>query len=349
MSKIRDIFRSKPKYVTVKPVAAEHTETAKGGKAQVPDGLWIKCPQCSAVIYRKDLERNLGVCEKCGFHFPVGAKERLRQLVDGSAPFVEFDANLMPGDPMNFPEYANKKERDYKKTGLSDAIITGQAMIGGHPVVLGVMEFGFMGGSMGSVVGEKITSAFEYALEHRLPVVLVASSGGARMQEAIVSLMQMQKTAAAVERHSRAGLLYISVLANPTTAGVYGSFASQGDINIAEPGATIGFAGQGVIEAAIGKRVPPDLQKAETVFSNGFIDMITPRPQLKKVLVQLLNFHGTPSAPEAQVCAEAHDADAQLVNGHDYIIPQEAHEAINATVPPVKTPQRRNIRRRRTT
>jgi acetyl-CoA carboxylase carboxyl transferase subunit beta len=289
VSKIRDIFRSKPKYVTVKPIAQGKQEPK--AKAQVPDNTWVKCPQCSVTLYRKDLERNLQVCEKCDYHYPVDARARIQQLIEPHYPFEEFDADVSQVDPLNFPSYAEKRERDTAKTGLTEGVLTGKGVIGRYPVVLGVLDFGFMGGSMGSVVGEKITRAFEHATEAKLPVVLVSSSGGARMQEAIISLMQMQKTAAAVEAHSRAGLLYVSVLANPTMAGVYGSFASQGDVNIAEPGATVGFAGRGVIEAAIGKSVPANLQKAETVYANGFIDMIVPRRQLKETLEKLLALH----------------------------------------------------------
>jgi acetyl-CoA carboxylase carboxyl transferase subunit beta len=351
LSKIRDIFRSKPKYVTVKPGTARQSEEKAKGKAQVPDGLWTKCPHCNAFIYRKDLERNLGVCEKCMYHFPIGAWERIRQLTDTAPAFVEFDADLAPADPLQFPEYQAKIERDSKKTGLADAIVTGKAIIGGYSVVCGVMDFGFMGGSMGSVVGEKVTRAFERAIAEQLPVVLVSSSGGARMQEAILSLMQMQKTAAAVERHNQAGLLYISVLANPTTAGVYGSFASQGDINLAEPGATVGFAGRPVIEAATGKRVPPDLQKAETVFENGFIDIVVPRPHLKSLLTRLLAFHGAPmEKPAAPAEEPATPADApstadNAVSGdHGIILPSE--EPVGVEAAPLPQP-RRGLRRRR--
>jgi len=289
VSKLRDIFRSKPKYVTVKPIAQGKQE--QKAKAQVPDNTWIKCPECNVTLYRKDLERNLNVCEKCDHHYQVDARTRIMQLIEPQYPFEEYDADVTQVDPLNFPSYAEKRERDAAKTGLTEGVVTGKGVIGRYPVVLGVLDFGFMGGSMGSVVGEKITRAFARATEAKLPVVLVSSSGGARMQESIISLMQMQKTAAAVETHSRAGLLYISVLANPTMAGVYGSFASQGDVNIAEPGATVGFAGKGVIEAAIGKSVPANLQKAETVYANGFIDLIVPRRQLKETIEKLLAFH----------------------------------------------------------
>lgn len=302
VSKIRDIFRPRPKYVKVKPQTLSGQEEAKG-KAQVPDGLWSKCPQCKGFIYRKDLERNLGVCDKCSYHFPIGANERLHQLIDEGTTPEELYGGFSTVDPLGFPEYESKRERDAEKTGLDDSVVIYRAIVGGHPVFLGLMDFGFMGGSMGAVAGEKITRAFEQATAEGLPVVIVSSSGGARMQEGIVSLIQMQKTAAAVEVHNRAGLLFISVLTHPTTAGVYGSFASQGDINLAEPGAIVGFAGRPVIEAAIGKRVSPDLQKAETVFANGFIDALVPRRELRPFLVQLLDFHSESVAKPEEVAA----------------------------------------------
>lgn len=339
LSKFRDIFRAKPKYVTVRPKEASKQPAKE--KAPVPDGLWVKCPQCSVFIYRKDLERSLSVCEKCGFHFPVGARERIGQLVDASDSFEEFDADLDAGNPLGFPEYEGKKERDRRKTNLKDAVITGRGITGGHPVVLGVMDFGFMGGSMGSVVGERITLAFERAIGERLPVIMVASSGGARMQEGIISLMQMQKTAAAVERHSREGLLYVCVLTNPTTAGVYGSFASQADINLAEPGATVGFAGRPVIEAATGKRVPPDLQKAETVYENGFIDMLVPRSELKDVIVRLLGLHDVAAVPLRAVQPATLEP---VDDGAAAIVPGEPNTTATASPPP--SPKRRLGRRR---
>lgn len=304
MSKIRNIFRGKQKPVTLKP-GTDKRQAA--GKREVPDGLWDKCPQCKTMIFRKDLQRAHYVCSKCGYHLLVGARERLRQLVDNIERFEEFDAKLTVENPIGFPEYEAKKERDEKKTHENEAVITGKATINQHAVVLAVMEFGFISGSMGSAVGEKITRAFERAIAEGLPVVTVSSSGGARMQEGIISLMQMQKTAAAVERHSRAGLLYISVLVHPTTAGVYGSFASQGDIVIAEPGATVGFAGKAVIEAAVGRRIPPDLQQAETVFKNGFIDVMVHRSELRTTIGKLLQLHNTPVLPEAEINVPTED------------------------------------------
>lgn len=294
LSKFRDIFRGRPKYVTVRSQTAEDKRT----KRELPDGLWTKCEGCGTPLYHKDFVRNLYVCDKCGFHHRVGARERIRQIVDNPGEFVEFDANLKPANPLGFPDYEAKVASDFAKTGLLDAIVTGQGTVGGYPVVLIAMDFFFRGGSMGSVVGEKVVRAFERATENRLPVIAFPASGGARMQEGIFSLMQMQKTAAVVDVHSKQGLLFISVLTNPTLAGVYGSFASLGDLNIAEPGATVGFAGPTVIEETIRRPIPPDLQSAETVFEHGFIDMVVPRPQLKSTLVKLLRVHLLP-APES--------------------------------------------------
>lgn len=286
MAKFRGIFRGKNRYVTVRP------ETEVGGpKREVPDGLWTKCVQCRAMLYNKDLERHAYVCDKCGYHFRIGAAERLQILLDDPEAFEEFDAELVATDPLEFPLYTGKLARDMAKTGQRDAIITGVGSIGGVRTVLAVMDFHFMGGSMGSVVGEKVARAFERAAEERLPIVTFAASGGARMQEGILSLMQMEKTAAAVGLYARHGLLFISVLTDPSTAGVFGSFASLGDIILAEPGATVGFAGQRVIEETIRKAVPPNLQKAETVFENGFIDRIVPRTEMKETLGKLLLWH----------------------------------------------------------
>ncbi len=288
MAKFRGIFRGKSRYVTVRPEAE-----GAGEKREVPDGLWTKCGQCRAMLYNKDLERNAYVCDKCGYHFRIGAAERLQILLDDPEAFEEFDAELAATDPLGFPLYTEKLARDMAKTGQRDAVITGIGSIGGVRTVLAVMDFQFMGGSMGSVVGEKVARAFERAAAESLPIVTFSASGGARMQEGILSLMQMEKTAAAVELYSRRGLLFISVLTDPSTAGVFGSFASLGDIILAEPGATVGFAGQRVIEETIRKAVPPSLQKAETVFANGFIDRIVPRTELKETLGKLLLWHTT--------------------------------------------------------
>jgi|GEM_PF-97523 len=311
MAKFRGFFRGKAaKYVTVR--AENEPESAKrDAPREVPDGLWKKCDACRAVLFTKDLERNCYVCEACGCHFPVSARTRLAQLLDSLESFEELDEALVCSNPLNFPEYPEKVARDTQKTGERDAVITGIGSIGGVRVAVAVMEFRFMGGSMGSVVGEKVTRTFEKAIELGLPVVTVAASGGARMQESIFSLMQMQKTAAAVERHSRAGGLYISILTNPTLAGVFGSFATLADIIIAEPGATVGFAGKRVIEETIRKAIPPNLQSVETAFANGFIDRVVPRTELKEHVAKLLQWHtakGPIAGPDVKQRGEPHVA-----------------------------------------
>lgn len=325
MSKFREIFRGKGRYVTVR---AGNEEVQP--KREVPDGLWTKCDACRAMLYNKDLERNLFVCEKCGHHFPIGARTRLAQLLDDVLQFEELDADLRPANPLQFPQYPEKLARDRDRTGNHDAIITGVGTIGGIRTVVAVMDFAFRGGSMGSVVGERVTRAFEWAAEHHLPVVTVTASGGARMEEGILSLMQMQKTVAALERFSRQGLLYISVLTHPTTAGVYGSFASLGDINLAEPGATIGFAGQRVIEETTRKAVPPSLQKAETVFANGFIDRILPRTMLKEELSKLLAWHTSSDVRSDETVDQPRDLSGQKTTAapaeETPLPPQEADE-----------------------
>lgn len=316
MSKFREIFRGKSRYVTVR---AENEVVE--AKREVPDGLWTKCGACGAMLYHKDLERSLFVCDHCGHHFPIGGRTRLAQLVDHIEDFQEFDEDLLPTNPLDFPQYPEKLARGFEKAGNPDAIISGMGTIGGCPVVLAVMDFNFMGGSMGSVVGERVTRAFERAAARRLPVVVVSASGGARMQEGILSLMQMQKTVAAVEAFSREGLLYISVLTHPTTAGVFGSFASLGDINLAEPGATVGFAGQPVIEAATRKAVPPTLQKAETVFANGFIDRVISRAYLKDEISKLIHWHTATHIPQDDAASpeEASD-DEKKDRGEDRVL-----------------------------
>lgn len=272
--------------MTVRPESEGEPE-----KREVPDGLWTKCEQCRAVLYSKDLERNLQVCDKCGYHFPIGARDRLAQLLDDVETFEEFDGDLAPGNPLEFPQYPEKIARSRKRSGNRDAVVTGIGRIGGVDAVVAVMDFAFMGGSMGSVVGERITRAFERAASRLVPIVTVSASGGARMQEGILSLMQMQKTCAAAERFGQQGLFFVSVLTNPTTAGVFGSFASLGDVNLAEPDSTIGFAGQRVIEETIRKKIPPNLQKAETVYANGFVDRVVPRKELKGEIAKLLLWH----------------------------------------------------------
>jgi acetyl-CoA carboxylase carboxyl transferase subunit beta len=256
----------------------------------VPKGLWIKCNNCSEIVYSKEIDRNLKVCPKCDYHFRITARERIDLLVDPGS-FAEFDANVASQDPLGFKDSQKYKERvkkSRKKTGLTDAIISGTATLDGVNVVLSVFDFFFMGGSMGSVVGEKVTRAIERAIEDRCGIVVISSSGGARMQEGALSLMQMAKTSAALARLRRERLPFISVLTDPTTGGVTASFAMLGDVNIAEPKALIGFAGPRVIEQTIRQELPEGFQRSEFVLDHGMIDSIVSRKELKSTLVTLL-------------------------------------------------------------
>lgn len=284
---LKDLFRTKPKYVTVRPGRV----SPKPPKREIPDGLWTKCDGCAAMIYNKELEKNLYVCDKCGFHFRISAAQRIKLITDPDT-FEPLGEELRSADPLGFPSYTQKLETAREKTGLSDAIVTGLCRIEGKPAAVGFMDFGFIGGSMGSVVGERITRLFETAIEKRLPVVLFsAGGGGARMQEGILSLMQMAKTSQAVERHSQAGLLYISVLTDPTMGGVFASFATLGDILLAEPGALIGFAGPRIVEETIRQKLPPGFQRSEFALEHGMLDRIVERKELRTVVAKLLQMH----------------------------------------------------------
>ena len=251
----------------------------------------FKCPRCQGTSPLSKYEELHRVCPKCSYHGRLSSQERIAITVDKES-FKEFNGNLRGADPLDFPDYKEKQAELRGSTGLSEAVITGTATIKGSPVVIGIMDSRFMMGSMGSVVGEKITRAFEYATEHKLPVIMFTASGGARMQEGIVSLMQMAKTSGAVKLHSEAGGLYIAVMTDPTTGGVTASFASLGDIIIAEPKVLIGFAGRRVIEGTIKQRLPEDFQLAEFMFVKGFVDMIVERRKLRCVLSHLLKLHG---------------------------------------------------------
>ncbi|MEW6096484.1 MAG: acetyl-CoA carboxylase, carboxyltransferase subunit beta [bacterium] len=271
----------RPKYTTI-PITRR--------KPDVPEGLWVKCTGCGEMIYKKDWENNLKVCPECNYHFRIDVHERIAITLDKDS-FVEDDVNIKPTDFLNFTDSKSYKERlaQYQeKTGLEDAVVTGTGTIGGHKVVICILEFKFMGGSMGSVVGEKITRAIEKAISSRLPLIIISGSGGARMQEGIMSLMQMAKTSSAVARLNSSGGLFISVLTDPTTGGVTASFASLGDIIIAEAKALIGFAGPRVIEQTINQQLPPGFQRAEFLLEHGLIDMVISRSELKNTLKQLL-------------------------------------------------------------
>lgn len=258
----------------------------------VPDGIAIKCEGCEQILFARELERNLKVCPKCGYHHRVSARERLDMTVDPDS-FVETDADLVSVDPLGFPEYPEKLARAREATGLKEAIVTGEATIEGLPLIIGAADFGFMGGSMGSVYGEKVAGAMERATEKRLPVVLFSASGGARMQEGLVALMQMAKTAAAVQRASDAGIAYISVLTSPTTGGVFASYASLGDVVLAEPGAIVGFAGRRVGQQELTAQLPPNFQTSEFQHEHGFVDRIVNRKDMRRTLAFLLRFFGT--------------------------------------------------------
>ena len=264
------------------------------------DGLWSKCPQCGLVIYRKDLVANAHVCKGCGHHHRIDSGERIRLLVDEGS-FEGLDGDLSPGDPLAFKDrraYADRLRESQQATGLRDAVITGLCRLEGQPLALGVMDFRFMGGSMGSVVGEKLTRLIEEATARRYPVLIVCASGGARMQEGMLSLMQMAKISGALERHRRAELLYIPLLTHPTTGGVTASFAMLGDLILAEPKALIGFAGRRVIEQTLREKLPDNFQTAEYLQDHGFVDTIVPRTELRATLATLLRLHRSAARPQ---------------------------------------------------
>lgn len=261
-------------------------------KKSVPDGLWTKCEDCGEIIYKKRLAENQMVCPKCGYHFRLSASRRLALILDAGS-FEEFDLDLRPTDPLCFMDsqkYVDRIAAAQRQTGLTEAVITGQGRIKDIPVVITVLDFDFMGGSMASVVGEKMTRAIDRAISKRLPLITLAGSGGARMQEGILSLMQMAKTSAAMAKLSDAGLLHISIVTNPTTGGVAASFASLGDIIIAEPKALVGFAGPRVIKQTIGQELPPGFQRAEFLLEHGMIDLIVKRKNLRERLTQILRY-----------------------------------------------------------
>lgn len=261
-------------------------------KKDIPEAVWMKCPGCSKTVFRKLVEEQLMVCPECDYHHTISAERRIEQLAD-KGTFVERHADLAPTDPLNFTDLVPYKERIkkyQKQTGLKDAAICGQCEISGHSAILCVMASNFMMASMGSVVGEKVTRSIEDALEMRLPLIIVCASGGARMQEGVVSLMQMAKTSAALARLDDAGGLYIAVLTNPTTAGVMAAFASLGDVAIAEPKAMIGFTGPRVIKETIRAELPPGFQTSEFLLDHGFLDRVVPRAQLKHELADIIAY-----------------------------------------------------------
>ena len=257
-------------------------------KKTIPDGLWQKCKGCGEILYRKELERNLFVCKKCGYHFRIGSREYIKILLDDG--LTEQDTNILPADPLRFEGYAKQIRESQQKTGLKEAIVTGEGKIGGYEVEFAAMDFSFRGGSMGSVVGEKVKRAILRAIEKNIPLVIVNSSGGARMQEGILSLMQMAKTGSALAELEKAKIPYISILTDPTTAGVMASYSSMGDIIISEPGALLGFAGPRVIEQTIKQKLPEGFQRAQFLLEHGFVDIIVERKDLKNTLIKILRF-----------------------------------------------------------
>ena len=280
---------SKEAYVDRKISETVYDETEEKGPA-IPTGAWTKCDSCGELLFYEDVEENMDCCPKCGMHFRIGARKRIGYLVDKGS-FTEWDVDLQTENVLSFPNYEQKIKKMQKETGLLEGVITGIGTIGNNPAVVASMDANFMMGSMGHVVGEKITRAVEKATSMELPIIIFTTSGGARMQEGMVSLMQMAKTSAALKKHSEAGQLYITVLTDPTTGGVTASFAMLGDIILAEPGALIGFAGPRVIEQTIRQKLPNGFQRAEFLLEKGFIDKIVPRNNMKKELALLLKFH----------------------------------------------------------
>ena len=268
----------------------EQKEEADSSALEIPKDLLFKCPRCQNVFYMDEFEKRKKTCPGCNYHARLSAKERLDITVDKDS-FKPFDENMVSLNPIGFPDYEKKIKGMQESTGLKDAVVTGECTIRGYRAVIGIMDSNFMMASMGSVVGEKITRAFEYATEHKLPVILFTASGGARMQEGIISLMQMAKTSGAVKRHSDAGGLYITVLTDPTTGGVTASFASLGDIILAEPKVLVGFAGRRVIQDTIKQKLPDDFQTAEFLLESGFVDAIADRRSMRKTLSNILRLH----------------------------------------------------------
>jgi acetyl-CoA carboxylase carboxyl transferase subunit beta len=265
-----------------------------GEKRVKTEGLWVKCEGCRQIIWKKDLEENLNVCPKCDKHFRIDARTRLAQLLDDNE-YEVFDTDIASTDPLKFVDlkpYSSRLRQAQEETGLNDAVINAQGKLLGRPVIASVMEYAFIGGSMGAVVGEAITRAVERALEKKTPLIIVSASGGARMMEGVISLMQLAKISAALARLDQARVPYISLLTDPTTGGVTASFAMLGDLNIAEPGALIGFAGPRVIEQTIRQKLPPGFQRSEFLLEHGMLDAVVPRKQLKPYIGRALEFMG---------------------------------------------------------
>lgn len=278
---LKDIFGKRKKYASI---------PNEQRKLDVPEGLMQKCVGCNKIFYRKEMKKALNVCPNCGYHHPLTAWERINSLFDEES-FAEWDENITSANPLDFPDYEEKIAKDRKKTGLNEGVVTGTGMIHGQVTAFAVMDSSFRMGSMGSAMGEKIARAIERARESSIPFIIFTASGGARMQEGVLSLMQMAKTSIAIKRFSDAGGLMISVMTHPTTGGVSASFASLGDYNFAEPGALIGFAGRRIIEQTIREKLPPDFQTAEFQLKHGQLDKVIPREEMKQTLSTLLKMH----------------------------------------------------------
>jgi len=278
---LKDLFQKKRKYATI---PSEKT------KREIPEGLMNKCGKCGQIQFSKELEKNLKVCSSCGHHFMLNPYERIQMTLDDGRIF-EYDSEMISENPLDFPGYEDKLVKMMEKTGLKEAIVTGEGTIGGFPVVFGVMSFEFFGGSMGGVVGEKIVRAIETAIQKKYPLVLFSTSGGARMQESLLALMQMAKTSAALAKFHEKGGLYISVLTDPTYGGVSASFATLGDLILAEPGANIGFAGKRVIEQTIRQKLPENFQTSEFNLQHGHIDLVIHRKDMRSMLTKLIDMH----------------------------------------------------------
>ncbi|AXF57912.1 acetyl-CoA carboxylase, carboxyltransferase subunit beta [Salicibibacter kimchii] len=278
----RDLFSKKRKYATI---PSERTQPTK-----MNNGVMTKCPSCKTIMYSRELKKGLNLCSECGHHFRMTAYERIDSVIDHDT-FREMNAGMLPENPLEFPEYEDKLSRDQEKTGLNEAVVTGEGEIKGCPVVIGVMDARFRMGSMGAVVGEKISRAILQAEKTGVPFIMFSASGGARMQEGTISLMQMAKTSVALERLHRAKIPFISIMTHPTTGGVSASFASLGDYNFAEPGALIGFAGRRVIEQTIREELPDDFQTAEFLLHHGQLDRVVSRSEMKDVLGNILKIH----------------------------------------------------------
>jgi acetyl-CoA carboxylase carboxyl transferase subunit beta len=281
VSSFMDLFQKKRKYATI---PSERT------KREIPEGLMNKCPKCSTIQFSMELEKSLKVCSSCGYHFVLNGAERIQMTLDDGRLF-EYDADMISQNPLDFPGYEEKIAQAREKTGFNDGVITGEGSIGGFPVVFGVMSFEFFTGTLGSVVGEKIARAIEMAIQKQYPLIIFSTSAGARMQESILALMQMAKTSAVLAKFQEQGGLYISVMTDPTLGGVSASFAMLGDIIIAEPGATIGFAGRRVIEQTIRQKLPDNFQTAEFNLKHGQLDKVVHRRDMRATLTKILDIH----------------------------------------------------------